>query len=201
MGQGALPVNEDDPSDMYETVHTCTDGDCAEPLLVKEVVMLLQVVVPQADETQQVTYAPFEGPDYGFAYEPHFFHDGCWANIADGLSNALEEFECAPEVDPYSFGTCSACGNGLRVNEPIALMQMGEFEVSPRQPDDEHNQTFTPYQQEPERFCLSCTRTINTDLIEMWPHISFAGECAGCTYERNWRTGVACTHAEPYDND
>lgn len=197
MGYGDLHVDKDDPAHMFETGHVCTDGDCGSALLVKEVVMLIQVVIPQTNELQQLVYSPFEGAEGAFVYEPFFFHDGCWANIEDSLSSELEEVDCRLEHDQYSFGTCDACGKGLRVNEPIALLQMGEFEASSRQPDDAHNQTFKPYVDEPQRFCLSCIRVVNTELMEMWDHISYAAECADCTRERNWRTGVPCIHVEP----
>ena len=189
MGVGALHVDEQ----MYNTGHRCTDGDCGEHLMAAEVVMLLQIVLPSITEQHQVTFTPFTRPDGTFAYEPYFFHDGCWVNMTESLSELLEEYDCVPDQDPYSYGTCSACGHGLRMGEPLALIQMGEFHNSERQPEG-HAHKFKPYPGSSECLCLSCIRAINDEVLEMWPSVSFAGECPACTYQRNWRDNVPCTH-------
>jgi hypothetical protein len=180
---------------MHTTDHVCADSDCGEKLLVTEVVVLLQVVIPKTNEHNQLYYEQFLNAQQEFAYEPYFFHDGCWANTANVLSELLIDMDCCPEEDQYCFGHCGACGGGLRVHEPMGLIEMGEFNRATRVPDG-HGSTFIPYEQPAERYCLSCLRAINDEIIELWDSISFAGECAHCTFDHNWRTGTPCHHSD-----
>ena len=75
---------------------------------------------------------------------------------------------------------------------------MGEFQAADRQPEG-YAHKFQPYDQTPDMYCLSCIRSVNDDIIELWETISFAGECAACTYQRNWRNNAQCNHEEETD--
>jgi hypothetical protein len=195
MGQSSR--DGDEPTIMFETGHKCTDGDCCAELLVTECINLLQVMLPTVDSAGVTTIEPFLGPNHEYAYEPFFFHDGCWANIMNALSDLLEEYELSDllEQDPYSFAHCAGCRRGLRVGELLGTVQLGEFSGAIRAPEG-HAAKYTAYNQAPEYLCLSCLRAVNEDIIELWERISYAGECTSCTFERNWRIGVPCTHEE-----
>lgn len=176
---------------MYETGHVC--AECQETLIVTDELVLLQIIVPRVNAQGQIEYSPFERADGSYAYEPYFFHSRCWDDLEERLAGLLEDEGCSPVHDAYSFRVCDACKSGIRPMEPVAMVSAGELRASKRAPNGEHSAAFATY--EPTRFyCLSCIRAVNDDLLEMWDHISYSGECVQCTYHRVWREGSACTH-------
>lgn len=174
---------------IYHTGQTC--AHCGEDLLVTDELVLVQIVIPQLAEDNQLAMPAFETAEGEYAYEPYFFHQHCWMEIDERLDELLQEEACEPVDDAYSFRVCDTCKSGLRLNEPVALVSLGEIQRSKRVPNGEGTLSFQPY--ESQRFyCLSCIRAVNDDIIEMWEHISYGGECIQCTYDRCWRTGSTC---------
>ena len=90
--------------------------------------------------------------------------------------------------------TCKLCHSGLRLNEPTALVSHGELRASHRSPDGSSGPTFHTHPNGREVLCLSCIRALNDEVMEMWEHISYSGECPSCTHERIWRAGGVCQH-------
>ena len=176
----------------YKTDKVCPE--CGEELMLTEAIVLLQIVIPQLNEMSQVVYTPFEGPNGSYAYEPYFFHPGCWKLNEEALDEMLAEYDCHAVQDDYSFMTCKLCFSGLRLGEPLAMVLHGELHANRRSPDGIHLPTFAPYTNKRELLCLSCIRTLNDEIIELWDHISYNGECPSCTYDRAWRTGEECRH-------
>jgi hypothetical protein len=178
--------------------------ECGKELMLTEAAVLLQIVVPQLNEARQVFYLPFEGADGGYAYEPYFFHADCWAANNEALDTMLTEYDCRAVHDDYSFMTCKLCHSGLRLNEPAALVSHGELRASRRSPDGNSAPTFHTHPNGRELLCLACIRTLNDEIMEMWKHISYSGECTSCTYDRIWRTGGVCPpehHVEDEDEE
>lgn len=180
-------------------------AECGNELLLTESAALIQIVLPQLTEARQVIYLPFEGADGGFAYEPYFFHAECWAANEEALDNLLSEYDCHAVHDDYSFMTCKLCHSGLRLNEPAAMVSHGEIRASRRSPDGGGTgATFHTHPNGVEILCLSCIRSLNDEIMEMWDHISYSGECPSCTYDRIWRTGMVCPpehHTEDEDDE
>jgi hypothetical protein len=184
---------------MHGTGHIC--GDCEEEFPFTSIVTLIQIVLPQRDNEGRLTVTPFSGANGEFFYEPHFYHDGCWAKLQDTLFEILDDEGATPVPDPYGVCKCVMCESDIRPGEPTGMSTTGEFHRSPRSPEGEPSIHLAEYRDMTQFFCLSCIRTVNEDVIEMWPHISYAGECPICTYERNWRTGTPCTHDHEQEED
>ena len=192
VANGLSPVN-------YNSGKHC--AECGNELLLTEAAVLIQIVLPQLNESRQVVYPPFEGADGAFAYEPYFYHAECWAANHEALDNLLSEYDCRAVHDDYSFMTCQLCHSGLRLNEPVALVSSGEMRASRRSPNGDSSPTFYTHPNGVEVLCLACIRTLNDELMEMWPHISYGGECPQCTYDRIWRTGGVCQHEYETDEE
>jgi hypothetical protein len=181
----------DTVSSLYDSGRVCSD--CEEAIYNSDGVVLVQVVLPQVVEGR-VVLQDFEEPvTGGYAYEPFLFHEQCWGSNYDVLLEYLEEECCEAVPTPHSFSTCAACGSGLLPGEPTGLLSYGTLSVSPRTPNFEPSVVFTRGQRH-QLLCLSCLRTVNEEVIEMWTTLSYAGECALCTYERRWRTNTPCDH-------
>jgi hypothetical protein len=194
VASGLAPIN-------YDSEKLCPE--CGKNIMLTEAAVLLQIVMPTANELRQVLYMPFERADGGYAYEPYFFHAECWAANNEALDKLLSEYDCHAVHDDHSFMTCKLCCSGLRVGEPAALVSHGELRASQRSPDGIHTPTFYTYPNGRELLCLSCIRSLNEEIMGLWDHISYSGECPGCTYDRIWRTGAVCQHEyeDPSDED
>jgi hypothetical protein len=169
-------------------------ADCEEALLLGEGVVVVQVVIPQTTEGR-ISFADFENPDGSYAYEPFIFHSHCWEVNYERLTEELEEQACEAVADPRAFRKCSACSSGLLLGEPVGLATYGLLSTSKRTPNGDPSIVFERSQVQ-KCLCLSCLRTLNEEVIEMWETLSYSGECSLCTYERRWRTGTPCDHEE-----
>ena len=176
----------------YDSGKLCPE--CGRNLMLSEAAVLLQIVVPMQNEQGQVLYPPFEGADGGYAYEPYFFHQECWESNHEALDQLLCDYDCHAVHDDYSFMVCKLCNSGMRLNEPAALISHGELRSNQRSPDGMRVPTFYTYPNGRELICLSCIRSLNDEVMGMWEHISYRGECPQCTYNRIWRTGEVCQH-------
>ncbi len=192
-------VEGDLPTFIYGTGHEC--ADCSEELLVTDEVVLVQIVLPALDQQGRVSYPPFLNPQGEYAYDTFFFHQSCWMGNEETLRESLEDEGLEPVGDQYSFCGCTICQSGIRLNEPSLLVQPGEMQSSQRSPNNERALTFVSYTGQTELWCLSCTRAVNDEVIEMWDSISYQGECVGCTHDRNWRIGEMCHHEQEEEDD
>ena len=176
----------------YRTDHICASGDCGETLLLTEDVVLVQIVIPMMVEGA-LKVEPFLRDPGQYAYAPSFLHESCWQECSEGLHESLREFDAQIVEDGFSVIYCEACGSGIRPQEPTCQLSLGLLEASKRCPNGRNTVVF--YATETQYLCLSCARTVNEEVLELWPDgISYAGECARCTYDRNWRTGQVCSH-------
>jgi hypothetical protein len=190
----SLNVHLVDPmKHMYYAGRTCSD--CDEDLMLSEDVVTVEIALPQLHEGA-VLHVPFENPDGTYAYEPYVFHEHCWGESSDRLHQILEDQCCRAKPDAYAYTQCSACNSGIRLNEPVGLVQYGQLTASKRTPNGEASVVFTSSSRPPMVLCLACIRTMNEEVIEMWESVSYNGECPVCTYDRVWRDGEICTHQE-----
>lgn len=183
-------------TDEYRTIHICAGDSCGAALYLAEDVILLQVVLPQQIENQ-VVYVPFTS-NGTYAYEPYFMHEHCWQEYYESLHEFLQDLDVQVVEDPYSSLLCEACGSSIRFGEPSCLVSFGLLEANKRNPDNKQSVTY--HTNETQLLCLSCIRTFNEEVLELWESgISYYGECAMCTHERVWRTNEVCQH--PKDDD
>jgi len=182
-------VQDEDPS--YETEHNCAGSECGATLFLTEDIVLVQIVLPQ--HTGDLKAEPFQNALGRFAYAPSFLHEHCWQECNEGLHDSLQDLDVQPVEDPQAVLLCEACGSGIRLNEPTCQVSLGLLETSKRCPDGRDTVVF--YSTETQFLCLSCARTINEEVLELWPDgLSYANECPQCTYARVWRTGQTCPH-------
>jgi hypothetical protein len=190
----SLSVQLGDPMKyMYHAGREC--GDCGDDLMLAEEVVLVQIAVPQMHEGT-VIHPAFENPDGSYAYDPYVFHEHCWSEDVDRLHVLLEEQCCAAQPHNYAYGQCAWCKSGLLLGEPVGYIEYGQLTASKRIPNGESSVVFESSKRPATVVCLSCIRSMNDEVIEMWENISYCRECHICTYKRVWRDGVVCDHPQ-----
>jgi hypothetical protein len=195
------PLVRTDMTTDYSSGHICAGGDCGAELVLTEDAVRLEVVIPQQGEGNQVVYQPFVTQQGTYAYEPYHFHEQCWDEYAEAIAQEFEEYDARAVHDDHSFVVCKICYSGIRLHEPMGLVQRGCLQASQRSPNGEGSVSW--YNASLEHVCISCLRLLNDEILDLWGErsISYAGECPACTYERIWRKGEVCHHPWPEEDE
>lgn len=174
-----------------ESAHEC--AYCGEDIHSVEELQLLQVVYANRVNGKLEFYA-IEDERGEYLYKSKFFHFMCWEEVQEGLAEITEDQEppICDEIERRAC-ECDSCTADIRHWETTGMVQFGELRRAKRMPNGDSTLYFDECNTAPRTFCISCLRTINHEVLEMWPEISHAGECAEGTLYRCWRDG-GCRH-------
>lgn len=126
------------------------------------------------------------GEDGDCAYEPTFFHVGCWEEVVEGLREAVAD---TPSVeDEEAALLCTFCESGVREWEHFGRAYIGELRRSPRCPDGQKAYRFVRIDSSAgSLICLPCMQRVHDEVLEIWDEVSQEGECSDCIHDRCWR--------------
>ena len=171
---------------LQKTGHICSD--CADDIAYTEEVVLLQVVQAESVDGKALFYPVLRPHDGTFLYEPYHYCFRCWENLYEQLrEDTVDE---PPMIDAGAAFECLCCSSSIREGEYVGTFTIGEFHQSRRSPSGVRSMQFM-HNGKPEMLCLYCLLLLNLH-IEMWEHVTQAGECDECVLARCWRDPSSC---------
>ena len=177
-----------DVTPQVDSGHLC--GQCGQMITLMEEVVLLEVVY--INKTDQVEFYAAEDDHGNYAYEPYFFHHSCWEDdVENVLCEYMDQEELSPVLDGRGIAECDTCTSDILPWETSGVLQLGEFQLSDKNPDGTHRVKFVQYDSQRNRpICIACLNTINEEILEMWEGgVTHQGACEEGVQSRCWRTG------------
>lgn len=198
-----IEEDEEDEFDPDATNQSCS-WPCGDRLPYETEVFLLTVAVCSI-QLGSVAYPPALDSEGDFLYEPCFFCFSCWEDIEDEIRTRTRD--TPPIADDYAVLECSICCSGIRRDEVLGVIQIGELIRSHRTPDDQVAASFKPNSSEPTDhvLCIVCLNILNTDIIDtLWTcPVMQHNECSEGSALRCWRHGCSaennCPHVKEID--
>lgn len=191
-------VEEEDERDPDDTEHSCSHP-CGDTLPYDTEVFLLTVAVCSM-QLGRLAFPPALDTDNDFLYEPCFFCFSCYEEIEEEIRTRTRD--TPPIADDYAVLDCSVCASGIRRDEVIGMVQIGEFIKSHRTPDDGSCTAFKPNSAEltDHVLCITCLNILNNDIVDtLWTHpVMQHGECSEGSALRCWRLGCSATNDCPH---
>lgn len=180
------PLDDDDEDERLRTGHLCSY--CQGPLLYEDESFLLITEMAKFNPQFQLELVVDSFGDYMF--EPCFFCFGCWENIEEELRDLTRDVP--PVEDDQAILECTVCQSGIRKEEVVGTVQLGEFGYADRAPNNKLSPKFN-INGNKKLVCVSCLYKANNEIVNtLWDRpVTQHSECIEGISLRCWRHGCS----------
>jgi len=168
----------------------CWNPVCEDPLLIEEEVFLITIIKIVVKDYEFIRENIIHEEDGDYKWEPIFLCMHCWETWLDELKQLKRDVP--PVLDELSIEHCQTCGSGVREDEVVGFVALGELKYAAQQPNNTPEIKWK-INKNGNYICTACLHLLAKDVVgDMWDRYPRQNdECVAGMNKRCWRHGCS----------